>query len=108
MLSIKVRDRPCSARCVLLSEARTTFSTPSVRSTVMPSGTVCSSSPLGPFTLTLLPLIVTVTVAGTGTGRRPIRDIFLSLSDSPDFADELAAYAEATCLLSRYHALRGG
>src|SRR6478609_11620106 len=60
-------------------------------------GTVCSREPLGPFTVTSAPLMVTSTPAGTGTGILPIRDIGVSPFRLPDVGEDFAA-----------HALRGG
>ena len=53
---------------------------------VMPSGSVRSKVPWGPFTFTVSPERVTVTLEGTSMGERPMRDI------SPPLRRGAAAY----------------
>src|SRR6186713_927666 len=89
MFATSVRLRPCSARCRGSSLGRLTVSSPFASANEMSSLKVRFSSPFGPFTLTVLPSMVTVTPAGTATGLRPIRD--MSCAPLPDEGDELAA-----------------
>src|SRR3989337_1781904 len=56
-----------------------------VFSTLISSGRVKESSPLGPLVLTVWPLTVAVTLAGTATGFLPRRDIEMPF-DRPDAA----------------------
>src|SRR4051812_33604805 len=69
----------------------------------MPLGSLCASSPFGPFTFTVLPSTVTVTPAGIETGILPIRD--MSLSPLPDDGHELAAGARLPRLSVGHQAL---
>src|SRR4029079_14787796 len=90
MLFTSVRVRPWSCLWVFCSVGRVTTRLSSSRLTLM-SG--CSSRvrvPLGPFTVSRRPSIVTSTVEGTAMGRRPIRDMSIGLPDErEDFAAEL-------------------
>src|SRR4051794_9336846 len=58
-----------------------------------------SSEPPGPATRTISGSMVTVTVAGTGMGLRPMRDMPL-----PDLRHDLAADTGLTGLVARHHA----
>src|SRR5438045_8791893 len=105
MFAISERVRPCSDLWFVSSEARFTLSVLSPCSTLMPSGTLCASSPLGPLTFTVFPSTVTVTPAGMETGIFPIRDmVVVSL---PDDGHELAAGACLSRCPVRHHALVG-
>src|SRR4029079_4596446 len=90
MLFTSVRVRPWRCLWVFCSVGRVTTRLSSSRLTLM-SG--CSSRvrvPLGPFTVSRRPSIVTSTVEGTAMGRRPIRDMSIGLPDErEDFAAEL-------------------
>src|SRR6202167_3328880 len=97
------RVKPCSAASSSFS--RTARRMPSFFSSVMPVGSKAVSLPLGPSTSTVLPCTVYFTVAGSGIGFLPIRDICFLL---PDFAENLAADAFAPCLPSGHYAPRGG
>src|SRR5512137_2514957 len=76
----------------------------------MDSTNVRFNSPLGPFTVTSEPLILTCTPAGIETGFFPIRDITSSetrnSSGLPDVAQHFAAHAQALGLLAGDNALR--
>src|SRR5690242_20859133 len=86
MFAIRLRVRPCRARCSPRSVGRPTVTTPSSCSTVISGERVCCSSPFGPLIAMLPGAISTVTASGTGTGFLPIR-----LICSPDVGDDLAA-----------------
>src|SRR6266851_2147510 len=90
-LATRARARPCSARCS--SVWRTATSTASFCSKRMPGGSGTLILPLGPCTSTALAEISTFTPAGTGIGLRPIRDMSLSFSHLPDFAEHFPADA---------------
>src|SRR5918997_5595663 len=92
MLATRVRERPCSSLALRSSLGRLTTSSPPSCETVMGSETVCESSPLGPLTLTVWPVMVMSTPAGTGIDLRPIRDMFLSLQ-LPDEGEDFPAHA---------------
>src|SRR3569833_1854778 len=104
MFAINERERPCSDLWFVSSDSRLMFSVLSWRSIVMPPGSVCDSSPFGPFTFTVLPSTVTVTPDGTVMGSLPIRDMICSL---PDEGDELAAGARLTRFTVGHQALVG-
>src|SRR4051794_10298026 len=92
MLATRVRERPCSSLARRSSLGRLTDSSPlSALSTVIGSATVCESSPLGPLTLTVWPVMVTSTPAGPGIDLRPIRD--MSESPLPDEGEDFPANA---------------
>src|SRR3989441_13160926 len=101
MFATKVRERPCSARSNFSSEARSTRICPSSRCTFIRGCSVRLSSPLGPFTLTVLPSTFTVTSFGMATGRRPIRLI------PPDRAQDLGTEALPGGVEPGHDALRG-
>src|SRR3712207_5683770 len=87
MLLTSVRVRPWSCLWCFCSVGRVTTRLPSSRSTVMSGWSSRLSSPLGPFTVSRRPSIVTSTPAGTAMGRRPIRD----MGDLPDVSQDFAA-----------------
>ncbi len=70
-----VRDMPHMLRAILVSSTGVTSMPSSVLATLISSGTVKESSPLGPFILTVWPVTVAVTLDGTGTGSLPMRDM---------------------------------
>src|SRR5215211_819911 len=93
MLATRVRDSPCSSLARRSSLGRTTCSEPSsARSARMGSASVWLSSPLGPFTVTVRPSMVTSTPVGTGIGLRPMRDMLVRLL-SPDVGEDFPAHA---------------
>src|SRR5687768_11853927 len=100
MLFTRVRDRPHMACARVLSTrfARTS-SWPSWRTSIS-SATVQASWPLGPFTVTFWPSMVTVTPLGTATAFFPIRDILV------DPAEHFAAHVRVTRGRVRHDALR--
>src|ERR1700751_2283279 len=90
MLFTSVRDRPhmAFARGVSTRFERR-GSAPSRRPSIS-LATVQASWPLGPFTVTFWPSMVTVTPAGTATAFFPIRDILV------DPAEDFAAHVRVT------------
>src|SRR5690349_4666942 len=80
MLAIRLRVSPCSARCSRSSDERSTSTcraASSYRTAI--SGRYCNESlPRGPSTWIVESASETFTLAGTGTGLRPIRDMILS------------------------------
>src|SRR5690554_5477409 len=108
MLASRVRVRPCRARDSRSSSGRATLRAPSSCSTVMGAGTECSRDPLGPFTVTSAPLMVTSTPAGTGTGSLPIRDIGVSPFRLPDVGEDFAAHTLVLRLTVSQEAGGGG
>src|SRR5215831_6953761 len=102
MLWMSDRVSPCSDLWFVSSDARFTLSAASVFSTVMPDGSRCASSPLGPLTFTVLPSTATVTPLGIATGSFPIRDMRILL---PHHGDELAAGARLPRLTVGHQAL---
>src|SRR3954452_21539912 len=90
MLLTSVRVRPWSCLWVFCSVGRVTTSVPSSRLTVMSGWSDRERVPLGPFTVTFRPSIVTSTPDGTVMGRRPILDMSGRLPDErEDFAAQL-------------------
>ena len=75
MLFSSDRTRPWRERLSRSSSGRSTTISPSSWRTVMGAGTSRSRVPLGPFTVTWLPSMVTSTPEGTGIGARPMRDM---------------------------------
>src|SRR5580765_8153083 len=90
MLLTRVRVRPCRERESRSSSGRVTTSSPSSRAMLMGSTTTWDSDPLGPFTVTCGPSMLTSTPAGTGIGSRPIRD--MSAPPLPDVGENFPAY----------------
>src|SRR6185312_12932392 len=75
------------------SSGRGTTNVPSsARCTVIGSGTMCESVPLGPCTVTVRPSMTTSTPAGTVIGCLPMRDISCAPL-SPDEGEDFPAYA---------------
>src|SRR5208337_441202 len=72
-LLTSARASPCTAACA--SSGRNATRLPSFCSIVMPDGRDVSSLPFGPWTITVLPSILTVTPFGIAIGFFPIRDI---------------------------------
>src|SRR5687768_15819501 len=103
MFAISDRVRPCSARSSPRSVGRVTVISPSPCSICMRCGTVCESSPSGPFTCTRPAEIATDTVLGTSMGLRPIR-----LMRLPDEGDHFAADAALRGLAAGDQPGRGG
>src|SRR5919202_1864446 len=106
MFATSDRVRPCSARWLGSSDGRVTVSVPLSCDSAMSGGSVRESSPFGPFTVTRLPSIVTVTPLGTWIGSLPIRDI-VRWPPLPDQGEELAAGAALARLLVGEQPLRG-
>src|SRR3954451_3687165 len=102
MLAIRLRVRPCRARCSPRLVGRSTVSTPSACSTFMSLESVWASSPFGPLTETWPGLTSTVTASGTLMGFLPIR-----LICSPDVGDNLAADALCLGFVTGHHTDRG-
>src|SRR6478735_4930706 len=96
MFDTRVRDRPWSERFSRSSSGRSTSRvavppSPASLRTVMAPGMVRLRVPLGPFTVTSAPLMVTSTPEGTEMGALPMRDMRGSLPDvAEDFAADLA------------------
>src|SRR5690242_6555342 len=90
---------PHMLRAFLVSSRGSTAMPSPVLDTLISSGSVKASSPLGPFTLTIWPSTTACTLAGTGTGRLPVRDMALvplsATAGSPQsehVAQDLAAH----------------
>src|SRR5580658_8953643 len=130
-LLTSARARPCTAACA--SSGRIATRLPSFCSIVMPDGRGVSSLPFGPWTITVLPSILTVTPFGIAIGFFPIRDIRSALSllalgfqhfavwhtafaeapaagpgPLPNIAKQFAAEALPARLASCHHAFRRG
>src|SRR5712691_8260780 len=103
MFAIRVRVSPCSDRSSPRSVGRVTTIVSSAFSIVMRNGTVCDSSPSGPFTWTRPGDSATITPDGNSMGCFPILDI-----SSPDEADDLAADALLLGAATGHHPTRGG
>src|SRR5712692_1303428 len=103
MFAISVRVSPCSERSSPRSVGRVTTIVSSAFSIVIRSGTVCESSPSGPFTWTRPGDSATMTPEGREIGCFPIR-----LIGSPDEADDLAADALLLGAAARHHSARRG
>src|SRR4051812_24012067 len=103
MFAIRLRVRPCSARCSPRSVGRLTRSSPSSCLTSIARALASESSPLGPFTLTCSGWMLTSTPSGTAIGCLPIRLIAL-----PDPRDELAADPGAASVVAAHDSTRGG
>src|SRR3954451_15289156 len=104
MLKMRLRVRPCSARCSPRFVGRVTCRVPLSCSTFISRETRCSSWPFGPFTRTSSGSIVTSTPLGTGMGCFPIRLI----DRSPHVCDDFAAHSCVARLVPHHDALRGG
>src|SRR5690606_6697914 len=86
MLATSERDRPHMPRARWVSSRGDSLSSPFSWTTSTSSATVQASWPLGPFTVTVWPSMVTVTPDGTAIGFLPMRDI------SVDPAQHFAAH----------------
>src|SRR5688500_9911543 len=104
MFWTRVRVSPCSALWRLSSLGRSTLSEPLSSVSFISGCSVRRSSPLGPFTATVLPWRSRFTPLGTVTGFLPIRDIARLL---PDYGEELAAQVRAAGLAVGHQPLRG-
>src|SRR5579862_1587874 len=93
MLARWARMRPCLARFSRESSARNTWSLSASVLIEMPAGSGFDSSPFGPLTLNEPGFCESVTPLGSGNTLRPMRDIPISLYQTPlpDLAEELAA-----------------
>src|SRR5947207_9921042 len=78
MFAISVRVRPCSDLCSFSSDGRDTMTSPFSILMARSGWNVFFNSPLGPFTVTVVPSAVTFTPLGTLTGILPILDIVRS------------------------------
>src|SRR3954454_1242102 len=107
MLAIRLRVRPCRARCSPRSVGRSTVSVPFDWVTFMSGLIVSLSSPFGPFTETVPGLTSIVTPSGTAIGFRPIRLTQLT-NRSPDIGDDFAADASLLRLVAGHDADRRG
>src|SRR5208283_783662 len=129
-LLTSARASPCTAACA--SSGRIATRLPSFCSIVMPDGRDVSSLPFGPWTITVLPSILTVTPFGIAIGFFQIRDISRSSSFAiryspfahrplrtakseqrtaaflPRLAQQFAAQAFAARLASGHHAFGRG
>src|SRR3954471_23729760 len=103
MLAIRLRVRPCKARCSPRSVGRVTTICPSSSRTSISRAFCSASSPLGPLTVTCWGSMATVTPSGTGMGCFPIRLIGL-----PDLCHELAAHLGVARLVAGHHPAGGG
>src|SRR5437899_2001962 len=102
MLSTRVRDSPCRARCLASSEGRVTVTAPSCTASAMSGWKVRASSPLGPLMVSSRPATAALTPPGSGTGFLPIRDTDFLL---PDQGDELAAHVSRARVAVGHQAL---
>src|SRR6185295_8837830 len=100
MLARSERESPWLARDCFSSSGRTTRITASSFSNEMPAGKSRTSSPFGPFTLTVEPSTSIWTFFVIGIGSLPIRDIAL-----PHVTDDFAANAAPPCVLTGHHTL---
>src|SRR5687767_6868890 len=102
MLKIRLRVRPCRARCSPRSVGRLTRSVESSRSIERSRETACDSSPLGPFTRTSPASIATSTPAGISMGSFPMR----LMAGLPDVGEDLAPDTLVAGLIRRHHTAR--
>src|SRR5438132_1615337 len=105
MFAISVRVRPCSDLCSFSSDERDTMTSPFSILMARSGWNVFFNSPLGPFTVTVVPSAVTFTPLGTLTGILPILDIVRS-PRLPDHGQELAAGARLPRLAVGHQPLR--
>src|SRR5688572_7689708 len=104
MLKMRLRVRPCRARCSPRSVGRFTRRVESSRSIERSGETACDSSPLGPFTRTSPGSTATSTPAGIWIGSFPMR-LMIRL---PDVGEDLAADALVAGLIRRHDTARSG
>src|SRR5262245_42794683 len=93
---------PHMARDCFVSSRGATSMPAAVFSTLICSGQVKLSSPLGPFIVTFWPATVAVTPDGTTTGFLPMRDIGWPLED---VTEDFAAHVFLASARIRHHAL---
>src|SRR3954462_15675479 len=105
MLAIRLRVRPCSARCSPRSVGRVTSTSPSPCSTFISRDTRSWSSPRGPATRTTSGSIETVTVSGMEIGCLPMR--LMTALWLPDVGHDLAVHARRTGLVAGHDPVRG-
>src|SRR5215469_576672 len=105
MFAISDLERPCRALISPSSDGLVTVITPSPCRTSIGAETSMDRLPLGPFTVTPRPLIVTSTPEGTTTGIRPILDIVCLL---PDVSEDFPAYPLLLGLPVGHQAARRG
>src|SRR5712692_1252962 len=105
MLAMSARVRPCRARVAFSSSLRATVSVPFSCLRLTFGWNVCVSSPLGPFTFSVLPSILASTPFGRATGSRPMRLIYLS--DLPDIREDFPAQTLALGLAAGHETGRG-
>src|SRR6185503_17861182 len=106
---------PHMLRARLVSSRGDTATPAAVFSPLISSGSVTDSSPLGPLTFTVCPSTAACTLAGTGTGRFPMRDMarFSSFNGrrgqrrSEYVTQDLAADLLLAGACIRHHAFRG-
>src|SRR5690606_38624206 len=80
-------------------------------SKLISAGKVCESSPLGPFTLIVEPLMLTSTPEGISIGKRPTLDTYKPpnlRACLPDLAQDLTTHAHLACAAATHHALGRG
>src|SRR4051794_4826936 len=105
MFAIRLRVRPCRARCSPRSVGRSTVRVSLSTATFISRFTSWWSSPFGPFTLTAPGSTSTSTPSGISIGFRPILLIEVS---SPDVCDDLSAHTALARLVAGHHAAGGG
>src|SRR5881396_2950314 len=103
MLATSVRVSPWRALCRFSSDGRPTTTVLSWKARDSSGWIVRLISPRGPFTVIRWPSTRAVTPAGSGTGRRPMRDIPGLL---PDYREQLAAHAGGAGFPIGHHTLR--
>src|SRR6187551_846892 len=103
MFAIRLRVRPCRARCSPRLVGRCTVTAPSPCSICISAERLCVSSPFGPLTATRPGASSTVTDSGTGIGFLPMR----LMVRSPDVGDYLAADTFRLRFVPGHHAHRG-
>src|SRR5919106_3639003 len=106
MFAIRLRVRPCRARCSPRSVGRLIVIVPSSCATFMSGERSWVSSPFGPLTATRPGATSTVTDSGTAIGFLPIR-LMVRFRRSPDVSDYLAAHSLLLRFVAGHHADRG-
>src|SRR5438552_12064276 len=105
MFAISVRVSPCGDLCSFSSDGRDTMTSPFSTLMARSGWNVFFNSPLGPFTVTVVPSAVTFTPLGTLTGILPILDIVCS-PRLPDHGQDLPAGARLPRLAVGHQPLR--